>query len=332
MSLKKLVQSVQDQVTQGEVELALDRLRNYLSASAPELRDEIILLTARYKRLRRDERKGLVSRDTARVEETRIISAILAFLEEVSDKVDQDMMPSSAPDPAVDKLVVPEEVGLEKILGINHLKRIAWIERGLQVSRAVCRILTPGGMGTGFLIASDLLMTNHHVIPDSAVAAESIAEFNYQDDFENDPLLACRYRLDPGRFRSHPVLDYTLVGVLPDPAKPDLVDWGCTVLNSYADPTIGEHVVVIQHPNGGPKQIVLTANQVISLWEHRIHYTTDTMPGSSGAPVFNDLWQVIAIHHAGGELQVNSKGDKRFVNEGVLMSAIKPDAGDLWPE
>jgi hypothetical protein len=46
---------------------------------------------------------------------------------------------------------------------------------------------------------------------------------------------------------------------------------------------------------------------------------------------FNDLWQVIAIHHAGGALQVNAKGDKRFVNEGILMSAIRADAGSLWP-
>jgi hypothetical protein len=55
------------------------------------------------------------------------------------------------------------------------------------------------------------------------------------------------------------------------------------------------------------------------------------MPGSSGSPVFNDLWQVIAIHHSGGDLQVNAKGDKRFVNEGVLMSVIREDAEDLWP-
>ncbi|MCK4472915.1 MAG: trypsin-like peptidase domain-containing protein, partial [Anaerolineae bacterium] len=109
-------------------------------------------------------------------------------------------------------------------------------------------------------------------------------------------------------------------------------NWGHALLNPNADPVPGEHVIIIQHPNGGLKQIVLTANQVVSLWEHRLHYTTDTMPGSSGSPVFNDSWQVIAIHHAGGELQTNAKGDKRFVNEGILMSAIKSDAGSFWPQ
>ena len=75
----------------------------------------------------------------------------------------------------------------------------------------------------------------------------------------------------------------------------------------------------------------MTANQVVGLWEYRLQYSTDTMPGSSGSPVFNDLWQVIALHHAGGDLQSNDQGDRRFVNEGILMSAIQTDAGDLWP-
>jgi hypothetical protein len=48
--------------------------------------------------------------------------------------------------------------------------------------------------------------------------------------------------------------------------------------------------------------------------------------------VFNDSWEAVAIHHSGGSLQVNAKGDKRFVNQGILMSAIKSDAGRFWPE
>ena len=331
-SLQKLVQSLRQQIAQGEIELALGRLQNYLSASAPGLRDEVILLTARYNRLCRDERKGVISRDRAQAEQNRLNDALLSLLKEVSNKVSKEMSPAPSPAPSAEGLAVPEEVSLEKILGVNNLKQISWIERGLAVSKSVCRILTPNGLGTGFLIASDLLMTNHHVIPDSTVATQSVVEFNYQHDFEGNLLPTCRYRLDAGRFHSNSTLDYTIVGVLPDPGKPSLDDWGHTFLNPHADPVPGEHVIIIQHPNGGLKQIVLTANQVVSLWERRLHYTTDTMPGSSGAPVFNDLWQVIAIHHAGGDLQVNDKGDRRFVNEGILMSAIRADAGGFWPE
>lgn len=331
-SLQKLARSIQEQIAHGEIELALDRLQNYLSGSAPDLRDEVLLLTARYNRIRRERRRGTITRQTAVTDETRIIAALLELLKEVQGEIDEEMSPAPSPEPSEEALTVPEEVSLEKILGINNLKQISWIERGLQVSKSVCRILTPGGLGTGFLIAPDLAMTNNHVIPDTASAAQSVVEFNYQHDFEGNLLPNCRYRLDTTRFHTSSILDYTIVALAADPSKPDLERWGCVFLNPHADPVPGEHVVIIQHPNGGLKQIVLTANQVVDLWEHRLHYTTDTMPGSSGSPVFNDLWQVIAIHHAGGGLQVNANGDKRFVNEGILMSAIRADAGDLWPE
>ncbi|MGD2177858.1 MAG: trypsin-like peptidase domain-containing protein [Anaerolineae bacterium] len=330
-SLQKFSKSIQEQIAQGEIELALDRLQNYFGSSAPDLRDEVLLLTARYNRIRRERRRGTVARETAVADETRIVAALLELLEEAAREISEEMSPAPSPEPAEEALTIPEEVGLEKILGINNLKQISWIERGLRVSKSVCRILTPTGLGTGFLIAPDLLMTNNHVIPGSAIAAQSVAEFNYQHDFEGNLLPNCRYELDATRFHTSPVLDYTIVAVAADPSKPNLEDWGHVFLNPHADPVPGEHVIIIQHPNGGLKQIVLTANQVVDLWEHRLHYTTDTMPGSSGSPVFNDLWQVIAIHHAGGDLQVNAQGDKRFVNEGVLMSAIRADAGDLWP-
>jgi V8-like Glu-specific endopeptidase len=330
-SLQQLVQSLREQIAQGEIELVLDQLYNYLSASAPDLRDEVILLTARYNRLRRDERRGIISRDTAQADQNRLVNALLDLLQEVPKKISQEMSPASAPAPAAEKLAIPEEVGLEKILGVNNLKQISWIERGLRVSKCVCRVLTPGGLGTGFLIAPDLLMTNRHVIWNPDMAAQTVVEFNYQHDFEGKPLPTCRYKLNAERFLTNPILDYTIVGVLSNLDNPALESWGHAFLNPHADPVPGEHVIIIQHPNGGLKQIVLTANQVVNLWEHRLHYTTDTMPGSSGSPVFNDLWQVIAIHHAGGELQLNAKGDKRFVNEGVLMSAIRSDAGSFWP-
>jgi V8-like Glu-specific endopeptidase len=330
-SLQKFVQSVRQQIAQGETQLALDRLQNYLSASAPNLCNEVVLHTARYNRLRRDERKGIITWDVAQAEQYKLIKALLELLEEIPEKVSAEMSPSPVTAEAVEGLAIPEEVGLEKILGVNNLKQISWIERGIHAAQSVCRILTPEGLGTGFLITSNTLMTNNHVIPNQDIANESVAEFNYQQDFIGNQLATCRYRLNADLFRTSESLDYTIVGVLHESGKPPSERWGQLKPNPNADPVPGEHVIIIQHPNGGLKQIVLTANQVFNLKGYFLHYTTDTMPGSSGSPVFNDLWQVIAIHHAYGGLQTNSKGDKRFVNEGVLMSAIKADAGGLWP-
>lgn len=61
----------------------------------------------------------------------------------------------------------------------------------------------------------------------------------------------------------------------------------------------GEYVTIIQHPNGHPKQIALRENQIIDMLENFLHYHTDTAPGSSGSPLFNDQWEVVGLHHSG---------------------------------
>jgi endonuclease G, mitochondrial len=62
---------------------------------------------------------------------------------------------------------------------------------------------------------------------------------------------------------------------------------------------VGEHVNIIQHPNGEPKQLALRENQTVDLLDDFLHYQTDTAPGSSGSPVFNDQWEIVALHHSG---------------------------------
>jgi V8-like Glu-specific endopeptidase len=330
-SLRRFLQKIQQLVAEGELRLALEQLQNYLAAGDSALYRDVILLTARYNRLQREQQRGTLTREEFRVEQARLEKNTLEFLDEIPRKITPRLSPTSLPMSEALGVTLPEEVKLEKILGANNLKQIAWLEQGVSVARSVCRVLTPTGLGTGFLIGGNLLMTNHHVIPTLSVAADAWVEFNYQLDLAKESTLSHRYRLDedPDRFHTNTMLDYTIVGIAADPSE--LNTWGRVRLNPHADPVPGEHVVIVQHPNGGPKQIALTANQVFHLKGHCLHYTTDTMPGSSGSPVFNDLWQVIAIHHAEGGLQTNANGDKRFVNEGILMSAIKADAGSLWP-
>jgi hypothetical protein len=85
-------------------------------------------------------------------------------------------------------------------------------------------------------------------------------------------------------------------------------------------------VPIVQHPNGQPKQIALTSSVVVRVKSPLLHYTTDTMGGSSGSPVFNDLWQVVAIHHAAGP-KINGVA----TNEGILMAAIRDKLGKDFP-
>ena len=81
-------------------------------------------------------------------------------------------------------------------------------------------------------------------------------------------------------------------------------------------------------------------NQVTGMPEERfLHYQTDTAPGSSGSPVFNDQWEVVALHHSGvprrnsegkiltvdGRIWTGSMGEHRIdwvANEGIRVVAI----------
>ena len=83
-----------------------------------------------------------------------------------------------------------------------------------------------------------------------------------------------------------------------------------------------DRVNIIQHPSGGPKQISLYHNLVSFANDQRIQYLTDTLPGSSGSPVFDNDWRVVALHHSGGWL--NEPGSKKthYRNEGIHINNI----------
>jgi hypothetical protein len=96
----------------------------------------------------------------------------------------------------------------------------------------------------------------------------------------------------------------------------------------------GERVNIIQHPRGEPKKVVVTLNYAVKdMSETRVHYLADTDRGSSGSPVFNKNWEVVALHHSGNPvppLQVSERmalqlqGNTK-VNEGIPMRAILPE-------
>ncbi|MDF5707311.1 MAG: hypothetical protein PUP90_06420 [Nostoc sp. S4] len=70
----------------------------------------------------------------------------------------------------------------ERIIGENTLRDIYILNLALEASKAVVHIQTPTDLGTGFMIATDLLMTNNHVIDSREVAEKSDFSFNYQLD------------------------------------------------------------------------------------------------------------------------------------------------------
>ena len=100
------------------------------------------------------------------------------------------------------------------------------------------------------------------------------------------------------------------------------------------DPSVkrDSRLTVIQHPGGEYKKISLQNNFVEYADEHIVQYTTSTEPGSSGSPVLSDEFDVVAIHHSGGNLPEPVTKRRYLRNEGIRMSAILNDLRQNSPE
>jgi DNA/RNA endonuclease G (NUC1)/V8-like Glu-specific endopeptidase len=239
-------------------------------------------------------------------------------------------------------------IQLERILGRNDMVESRFLEAGARAARPVGRVQIrsesgrAAGFGTGSLIAPRLLLTNNHVLESHASARASVVEFNVEDGLDGLPLSPETFALTPDEFFLTDVaLDFTLVAVAArGGAGTELAAFGWNPARETEDAVLVEEFVnIVQHPSGQPKQVALRDNQVVDLLEDFLHYRTDTEPGSSGAPVFNDQWELIGLHHSGvpnrdqkcqilargGGVWTPSMGENAvdwIANEGVRLSRI----------
>lgn len=214
---------------------------------------------------------------------------------------------------------------LEKIIGENTLRPVAFLKQGLEVARSVAYIGVRFGnerwSGTGFLVTPNLLLTNNHVLLKQELLSGTLFRFNYEENFLGEAQQTFEYRADPnGIFHTNQALDYTLVQIESEPGK----DWGWLPLLSRSI-RLKSRINIVQHPQGQPKQIALQNNFVEYVGDNVIQYITSTLPGSSGSPVFNDAWEVVALHHAGGNIPEPTTQKRYFRNEGILIESILND-------
>jgi V8-like Glu-specific endopeptidase len=198
---------------------------------------------------------------------------------------------------------------------------ISFLEKGLIAARAVVCIRRPQAAGTGFMIRGGLLVTNNHVLPDAAAAAAASIRFNYQTTVAGADEPVVEYELAPASFfgtsPSNGGDDWTVVRVKGDTAK-----WGFLELADVAV-KVKDYVNIIQHPHGLPKQIALYHNVVAFADDSRVQYLTDTERGSSGSPVFDSNWNVVALHHMGGDLPEPGSGGATYLrNQGIHVRAL----------
>lgn len=253
----------------------------------------------------------------------------------------------ASPVPATESVEV-----LERIIDGSNLLAVAFLELGARVASTVGRInirdqVQLRGFGTGFLAAPRVLMTNNHVLSDPAEARFSQVEFDLQNDIDGRPRPTYAFDLLPDElFLTNRELDVTMVAVAPrsrvDSTTPqrDLTDFGSNRLSRLQGKILlGESINIIQHPEGQPKQLALQQNELIDRFDTFLHYRSDTSPGSSGSPLFNNQWEVLGLHHSGvpakdaqgrilsvdGTVWDRSMGDdkiKWIANEGIRISSV----------
>jgi V8-like Glu-specific endopeptidase len=193
--------------------------------------------------------------------------------------------------------------------------------------------------GTGFLVGPDLLMTNWHVVEHSVHGA--VARFDHSTASPGRPVaFAADWRVaySPHDSEANEVSpdgpeagtwDFALVR-LAEPVGEQAIgrdsttqgvdrrgyyqlDWGPYAFES------AEPLIILGHPNGGAIQLSYAspAGARVSSKRNRVRYNTNTSGGSSGSPVFNRDFRVIALHNAAGK----GAGHGMF-NQGVPIAGI----------
>lgn len=172
--------------------------------------------------------------------------------------------------------------------------------------------------GTGFRIGTSLVLTNHHVLfPRGRVAAAVHADFGFDVDVQGAALPVTSLPGTVGTIKGEKADDWAVVEIEGMPGE-----WPILGLEDAPAPKPGDLAYILQHPNAQQKRLGFVRNMISEVEDGVMRYLTDTEPGSSGAPVFNEKGQLIALHHAGGRPVEVAGKPPVAKNEGILISRV----------
>jgi hypothetical protein len=180
--------------------------------------------------------------------------------------------------------------------------------KALTVRNAVGRIESPQnrGIGTGVLVAQNLLLTCNHIFTKTRVEKAWVT-FGYKSDSYS---IQDIFELDLNFVSYHNQLDFALIRLQPNPSLKPI-----RPVNVGLDS--GQKIRLIHHPMGQPV-VISGLGQIVQVGQEYIDHNLNTDKGSSGAPIFNDAWELVAIHRGNPGVGRPTKGTM----EGKPISAI----------
>lgn len=173
------------------------------------------------------------------------------------------------------------------------------------------------GPSTGFLVSSNLIVTNHHVFSQRDDIFGRTMKFNYQLDEVGGFAQQKEYQFDEGGlFFSDGAMDIAIAQLVGSPSN----DFGIVPFKG-ARPLKGGAALVIQHSGGLPKKISFGDTEIKEILPGGVffQYLSDTLSGSSGSPIFDERFDLIGVHHAG---KLTPDGNNYFRNEGISFRAM----------
>ncbi len=219
---------------------------------------------------------------------------------------------------------------VEAVIGDPNFKSIWWLELALKASRSVMRVKLAAGSASGFLVAPDIVMTNNHVFETEGDARSATLQFNYRLTADEEPAPRDDWECDPDDlFKTNPDLDYSICRVKKKDGKDAGETWGHFNLRHNAQVVVNQRVNIIQHPQGRFKEIAFRDNQVKLVNDTIVQYLTDTDYGTSGSPVMDDWFNVVALHNQ--RVRDPNNPSQFYRNQGFNINAVLADAGNLIP-
>lgn len=206
----------------------------------------------------------------------------------------------------VPQAVVSQYSELSQRNVFERIERFKASDRYRRAGRPIGRLMIrmkdeQGRYGTAMctvsIVSAQYLLTNHHCIPGEIglKVLGAKAEFDYLDAKNTAEVRS--YPVDIRPVETSVALDYSILRVHGDPAA----TFG-TIIFATHPASVRDSIFIIGYPEGQPETLSRKDCYVQVVKPQEFTHSCDTLPGSSGSPVFSDeTFHVIGLHYAGGQ-------------------------------